>query len=279
MIAMALLLEPSLIIADEATSALDVTLQAQILELFAQVRDTHGTSILLVSHDLGVVAQTCDRVAVMYAGQVVESAPASHLFAGPGHPYTRALVATAPSYKDRQRALRGIPGRVPSLHEIPVGCSYAERCSHRHDDCAREPQLIQVSPHHDVRCVLYESDPAATVIHDAVAEEARSTTGEAARPPLVGSAPSPLLTARSVTKHFEARRSFLERIRRVAPQTIHAVDRVDLDLQRGEILGLVGESGSGKTTLAMPAPGISTPVGRSCAAAETELRSRGRRCV
>ena len=252
MIAMALLLEPSLIIADEATSALDVTLQAQILELFAQVRDTHGTSILLVSHDLGVVAKTCDRVAVMYAGQVVESAlgrVAVHRSWPPVHAGARGhrAVVRGPSTR-----VAWIPGRVPSLHEIPVGCSFAERCAHRHGDCVRMPQLIQVSPHHNVRCVLYESDLAAAVIHDAVASDGRSAAnGEPASTPFESVAARPLLTARAVTKHFEARRSILERIRRVSPQPIRAVDRVDLDLQRGEILGLVGESGSGKTTLAM----------------------------
>ncbi len=156
MIAMALLLGPSLIIADEATSALDVTLQVQILELFAQVRETRGTSILLVSHDLGVVAQSCDRVAVMYAGRVVESAPSAPLFAEPRHPYTRALIATAPSYEDRQRSVRGIPGRVPSLHEMPAGCAYADRCAHRTRPSA--PILRRSSrwaSRHDVRCVLY----------------------------------------------------------------------------------------------------------------------------
>lgn len=249
MIAMALLLEPSLIIADEATSALDVTLQAQILELFAQVRATHGTSILLVSHDLGVVAQTCDRVAVMYAGQVVESAHTADLFDRPEHPYSNALLATAPSYEDRDRALAGIPGRVPSLQEIPAGCSYAARCSYRREECDSEVPMLDVGAEHVARCVLVRSGRSRDVAPAAMATA--ETPDCAAAYDVADEVSAPLLTARAVTKQFAARRSIWDRIRQVEPSPVRAVDRVDLDLRRGEIVGLVGESGSGKTTLAL----------------------------
>jgi oligopeptide/dipeptide ABC transporter ATP-binding protein len=154
MIAMAMLLEPRLIIADEPTSALDVTLQAEVLELLDALRRRQKTSIMFVSHDLGVISQICDRVVVMYAGRVVESGSAEALFAGPLHPYTRALLNAVPSRKRRGVPLESIPGRVPGLDELPIGCKFAERCPYREPLCEqREPELVRLNEHgRAVRC-------------------------------------------------------------------------------------------------------------------------------
>ncbi len=138
MIAMALMLEPKLLVADEPTSALDVTLEAQILELLRRLRESHGTAILFISHDLGVVAGLCERVIVMYAGRAVEQADALSLFERPLHPYTRALLAAIPSHRRRGEPLAAIPGRVPSLSDLPAGCAFADRCPDARAVCRRE---------------------------------------------------------------------------------------------------------------------------------------------
>jgi peptide/nickel transport system ATP-binding protein len=248
-IAMALMLEPRLIIADEATSALDVTLQAQILELFGEVRERHGTSLLLISHDLGVVAQTCDRVSVMYAGRIVETAGTASLFGDPKHPYTKALLAAAPSYEERDATTRGIPGRVPALHELPAGCAFAERCVHRHATCDTTMPALHLADRHDVRCHLYDPSPAAVPVRVAdpspvVSYNTRPISDDAQRG-------SPLVVVRNLVKEFGEHRSLADRLHHRRAHAVHAVSSVDLDLYRGEILGLVGESGSGKTTLAL----------------------------
>jgi oligopeptide/dipeptide ABC transporter ATP-binding protein len=159
MIAIALACEPDLIIADEPTTALDVTIQAQILELLDDLRSRLGTAILLITHDLGVVAETCDDVAVMYAGRIVEQASAVELFSHPLHPYTIGLLQARPNVDARDRSpLATIPGMVPPPQDFPSGCRFHPRCSH-----AREPQcnvdspaLREVSPGHFVRCHFAE---------------------------------------------------------------------------------------------------------------------------
>ncbi|MDQ1716293.1 MAG: peptide/nickel transport system ATP-binding protein [Pseudonocardiales bacterium] len=155
--AAALANDPSLLLADEPTTALDVTIQAQVLDLLAELQRKHGTTILLIAHDLGVVAQICDRVGVMYAGQLVEVAPVAELFAAPRHPYTRALLEALPSRGRRGRSLRVIGGQVPDLSDPPSGCRFADRCPHRMDVCATVPPLVDSDSRRRIACWL---DPA-----------------------------------------------------------------------------------------------------------------------
>jgi oligopeptide/dipeptide ABC transporter ATP-binding protein len=152
MIAMALACKPDLLIADEPTTALDVTIQAQILDLLRSLQRELGTSILLITHDLGVVAETCDEVVVMYAGRVVERAPADELFAAPRHHYTAGLLRSVPSYGGERARLVEIKGAVPSPYELPKGCKFVDRCAAAQDLCRREePALVELGAAR-VRC-------------------------------------------------------------------------------------------------------------------------------
>jgi peptide/nickel transport system ATP-binding protein len=156
MIAMALACNPELIIADEPTTALDVTIQAQILDLMRELREKVDTAIILITHDMGVVAEMADNVIVMYAGQVVEYADVRTLFADPKHPYTIGLLNSMPVLGQVRDELEVIPGTVPSLMNPPKGCRFAARCSKRFDKCDQPPDLIQLDGGRKVRCWLYE---------------------------------------------------------------------------------------------------------------------------
>lgn len=161
MIAMALACVPELLIADEPTTALDVTIQAQILDLMRNLGDRLDTSIILITHDLGVVAEMCDRVLVMYAGRIVEEATVEDLFESPAHPYTQALIASTPVLGQAEKELVPIPGSVPELIDLPAGCKFAPRCRARVENdleiCTQEePHLIPIAPDQKVRCWLYE---------------------------------------------------------------------------------------------------------------------------
>lgn len=157
MIAMAMVCEPKLLLADEPTTALDVTIQAQVLELMRKMRDEFGTSIILITHDLGVVAEMADHVVVMYAGQVVESVNADELFEQPLHPYTKALLQSIPSIDADHEVLYSIPGTVPDAASFPAGCRFAERCPLAQPSCFEKAQALrEVRPGHLVRCDLVE---------------------------------------------------------------------------------------------------------------------------
>jgi len=156
MIAMALCCKPDLLIADEPTTALDVTIQAQILDLMKELQDEFGMAILLITHDLGVVAETAHRVAVMYAGKIVESAPVETLFASPKHPYTRGLFESLPARSNRGQQLNAIPGVVPPATQFPIGCRFCTRCSEVMDQCREEePKLKEVAQQQNAACFLY----------------------------------------------------------------------------------------------------------------------------
>jgi peptide/nickel transport system ATP-binding protein/oligopeptide transport system ATP-binding protein len=170
MIAMALICRPKLLIADEPTTALDVTIQAQILDLLGDLQRELGMSVMLITHDIGVVAETAHRVVVMYAGRVIEYADVKTIFANPRHPYTRGLFRSLPVMGDRKDRLEVIPGSVPDLVNLPPGCRFAPRCPDVMDRCLRDdPELVTLSGEHQVACYLYTAEAGAEPLQGAEA--------------------------------------------------------------------------------------------------------------
>ena len=262
MIAMALACEPHLLIADEPTTALDVTVQAQILELLRSLKDETGMGMLFVTHDLGVVADTCDRVAVMYAGQVVEQASTDHLFANPRHPYTEGLLASMPQRGVPGRKLTVIPGRVPAAGAMPAGCRFNNRCSFASSVCEEPVALVNVGPSEAVRCRRY-----GELVLRGTSEAIEEVT--VPNPVLR----DPLLAVEDLRKEFPVASGILRRVR----GRVHAVDGIDLTVGVGETLGLVGESGSGKSTVARLVLRLVDPTGGSIVVNGRDLvRARGR---
>lgn len=154
MIAIALSCTPEILIADEPTTALDVTIQAQILELMKSIREKYGTSIIMISHDLGVISEMCDRAVVMYCGNIVEEGSINQIFENPTHPYTRGLLKSIPVLDKKVDELYSIPGVVPPLYNLPNGCKFADRCHHKCDECEKQlPELEKVDDGHFVRCI------------------------------------------------------------------------------------------------------------------------------
>jgi len=240
MIAVALAGNPRLLIADEPTTALDVTIQAQILELLRQLQAERAMGMLLITHDLGVVAQVATRVAVMYAGQIVEEAPHAVFFSAARHPYTQKLFAALPDLERRGARLETIPGQVPPLSAMPAGCRFASRCQYAWELCRQQaPEWRQVAPGHRLRCHLDVLPEAAAGISAVGAGSAalRSGVDQVAAPAL--------LSVKELRVHFPIRRGILQR----TVGQVRAVDGVSLELARGRTLALVGESGCGKTTV------------------------------
>jgi oligopeptide/dipeptide ABC transporter ATP-binding protein len=264
MIAIALMSKPGLLIADEPTSSLDVTMEAQILELIKQLRQKYQTSILFISHDLGVIANLCDRVVVMYTGRVVEQGDVVTIFEQPKHPYTRALLRSVPSRQFHGERLMNIPGRVPSLFNLPPGCKFADRCSFTQPVCQQQEPRFLSQDGGAIRCHYY--DPASGYDGGAWEQGAApspasqaaevSTERDEARDMTKGQS---LLRLENLTTYFYDEANFLDQIlgRRGSP--VHAVDGVNLEILRGEIVGLVGESGCGKTTLGRTILNLVTP--------------------
>ncbi|MER2192963.1 MAG: ABC transporter ATP-binding protein [Solibacillus sp.] len=162
MIAMALLCDPKVLIADEPTTALDVTIQAQILKLMRDLNERLNTAVLMITHDLGVVAETCERVIVMYAGQIVEQAPVLEIFRNPQHPYTKGLIQSVPDMRYKKETLYSIPGNVPKPGSIKQGCRFAPRCEFAYERCTKEnPPLYETGSTHVARCFLLEKEASA----------------------------------------------------------------------------------------------------------------------
>ncbi len=254
MIAMALLSNPSLLVADEPTSALDVTLEAQILELICGLRDDFDTSLLYITHDLGVIAQICDRVIVMYAGNIVEAGDVLPIFEHPKHPYTQALLRSHPSRRMRGKRLRTIPGVVPSLRDLPPGCKFAPRCRLARVICReQEPDYWQVDQQ-SVLCHSYapvwKGPDAASTVEETPSEARVDAVTEAEIEPESKPSESILIKTEGLHKHFRDNVGLLGQILGQEASTVKAVHGVDVAIRKGETLGLVGESGSGKTTLA-----------------------------
>jgi peptide/nickel transport system ATP-binding protein len=244
-IAMALSTAPQLLILDEPTTNLDVTTEAVILDLVRDLIRAEGEGALYVTHNLGVVAQLCERVVVMYAGEIVEEARTVDLFDRPLHPYTMGLLNSVPRLgQTKHRAeLLTIPGRAPSLIDLPPGCVFVPRCPFAIELCQTRPPLVSAGDGRTVRCHRWP-------------EIANGTLSLAAgrvnlqRPDQVRPERESLLNVQGLTRHFPVRRTVGEWLRRAAPAPVRAVDGVNLGIQKGRTLGLVGESGSGKTTLA-----------------------------
>ncbi|MGF9978784.1 ABC transporter ATP-binding protein [Viridibacillus arvi] len=164
MIAMALVCDPKVLIADEPTTALDVTIQAQILQLMKDLNERLNTAVIMITHDLGVVAETCERVVVMYGGQVVEEGPVKLLFTDPQHPYTKGLIQSVPDMRFKKQRLYSIPGNVPKPGSVNTGCRFAARCEFAFEQCRVEnPNLYQTSPEHKTRCFLHERKEVSAV--------------------------------------------------------------------------------------------------------------------
>jgi peptide/nickel transport system ATP-binding protein len=240
MIAIALAGEPELLIADEPTTALDVTIQAQILELLQQLQKTTGMAILLITHDLGVVAGMADHVAVMYAGHIVEQAPRAAFFARPLHPYSQKLFASVPAKAKRGKPLAVIHGSVPSLAREFPACRFVDRCDFAWQTCREKaPRWLEAEPDHGVRCHLM--DP--TILRPVPQAVSTVPVGHAANEML--DAGKAILEVNRLKVHFPIHKGLFKRI----VGHVKAVDGVSLGLHRSRTVALVGESGCGKTTV------------------------------
>jgi peptide/nickel transport system ATP-binding protein len=266
MLAMGFANEPALLIADEPTTALDVTIQAQILDLIVELNRDFGAAIILISHALGVIANVCRRVIVMYAGEVVEEGPTEQVLADPRHPYTWALINAVPRI-DRHmpdvRRLTTIEGAPPDPLKIPSGCRFAPRCPFRIARCDEHPALLELAPGRKGRCWVTQSgEPLPPPAIRAAAVMSASAPVKTPEP-----AAEPLLSVRGLVKHFPLPRDGFFG----AKKAVQAVNGVDLDVAAGETVGVVGESGCGKSTFARLVVRIHEPTAGSIRFAGQEI--------
>ena len=259
MIAMALVCKPRILIADEPTTALDVTTQMQILDLIDELRDEYQMGVILITHDLGVVAGHTDRVAVMYAGRIVETAPTKTLFTEPKHRYTSSLMAALP-----ERALAAgtklfsIPGAPPSLTNLPVGCRFAARCLWATNECRAGYPDLSGDDTHTFSCFhpVQEGDESPAALQAKLDTQKNGDEAGAQQAPLVSS--EVLLDVKEASREYESAGSgFFKRDKGV----VSAVDRVSITVKKGETYGLVGESGCGKSTMGRLIAGLERPSG------------------
>ncbi len=237
-IAIALACQPSLIIADEPTTALDVTIQAQVLDMMSELREKLNTSMLLITHDLGVVADVCDKVAIMYSGEIVEYGTLEHIFNNTMHPYTMGLFNSLPSLDKDTERLIPIHGLMPDPTDLPQGCSFHPRCPYARQECLEShPELRSFGDGHMCRC-HFGGEPLEVTA--AEAEEAKPADVKVIAPDDAGSeiTPEVLLEAVHLKKYFQTKAG-----------PLHAVDDISFTIERGKTLGVVGESGCGKSTL------------------------------
>jgi len=252
--------EPDLIMADEPTTALDVTTQAKILDLLNEMQRREGTAVLMITHNLGVVAQTCDHVGVMYAGNLVETAALDELFDRPRHPYTRALIDSIPEVGADYDELPTLEGAMPDLGDLPTGCHFAPRCPHATEVCTRDgnPPLESVGDSSSRAACLHAAD---LDLSEPTARESGTGRRETDR------SGDPLFEVHNLKKYFSAGEGFLGNVRltredgrpTLERRYVKAVDDVSFDIYPGETVGLVGESGCGKSTVARSALRLLSP--------------------
>jgi peptide/nickel transport system ATP-binding protein len=254
MIAMALCAKPQLLILDEPTTNLDATTQAAILDLVCELIQRHNTAAIYITHNLGVVAQICDQVSVMYAGEVVEQGRTRSLFNHPLHPYTRGLLDSIPKLGENKRELRleAIEGRIPRLDSLPTGCIFRPRCPIAIELCRRDPVLEKAVSAREVRCHRWaEIERGDVDYRRAVLEADGIDTKQVTK--------AQTLDVQNLRVVFPRERSLMSFIKGQPPDAVRAVDDLSFDIRAGETFGLVGESGSGKTTAARAILGLVEP--------------------
>lgn len=250
MIAMALSTEPDLLVLDEPTTSLDVTTQAVVLDLVRELIRGRRTAALYITHNLGVVAQICDRVAVLYASELVEDSSTRALYRKPLHPYTRGLLDSVPRLGENkaQVRLRAIQGQIPYLDERPSGCVFVDRCPLAIEICHEHPPLYDAGKRRRTRCHRWEGIASGELdAHQPAPEQPAPEQAQAGEE---------VLAVRDLRVYFPVQRSILDVLQRKEQRAVRAVDGVDLSVHRGRTLGLVGESGSGKTTFSRAVMGL-----------------------